>query len=70
MKWGKRTTHAMVNMFVVRASARISGTRYGLKAALQTPHFIRLKCYIERKPALRVSFNGSVPRPLEKAGGI
>ena len=35
----------MVNMFVVRASARIPGTRYGLKAALQTPHFIRLKCY-------------------------
>ena len=30
---------------VVRASARIPGTRYGLKAALQTPHFIRLKCY-------------------------
>ena len=45
MKWGKRTTHAMVNLFVVRASARIPGTRYGLKAALQTPHFIRLKCY-------------------------
>ena len=35
----------MANMFVVRASARLPGTRYGLKAALQTPHFIRLKCY-------------------------
>ena len=35
----------MVNMFVVRASARIPGTKYGLKAALRTPRFIRLKCY-------------------------
>ena len=45
MKRGKKTTLTMVNLFVVRASARIRGTEYGLKAALRTPRFIRLKCY-------------------------
>ena len=35
------------NMFVVRASARFRVTGYGLKAALRTPHFIPLKCYVQ-----------------------
>ena len=33
------------SMFVVRALARLRRTGYGLKAALRTPRFIRLKCY-------------------------
>ena len=45
MKRGKGLTPTIVRMFGVRALGRIRGTGYGLKAALQTPRFIRLKCY-------------------------
>ena len=44
MKWGRDPTPTSVKMFGVRALARIWEPGYGLKAALRTPSFIRLKC--------------------------
>ena len=42
---GEEPLPKALGMFGVRASARICFTGYGLKAALRTPRFIRLKCY-------------------------
>ena len=44
--FGVRASARSSALLGVRALARIRRRGYGLKAALRTPRFIRLKCYL------------------------